>query len=74
MKFIALRSIDRDSDDLPTPPASRYDVETDRGRTIDDSSDTGMRFINPSLVCPLEEVWISKRKSNGSHNPHDGRA
>ena len=74
MKFIALRSIDRDSDDLPIPSVSRYEVDTNRGGTIDDIPETGTRFINPSLVCPLEEVWITKRKTNGVHNPHDGRA
>ncbi len=66
MKFIALRSIDRDDDgDIPTPPVSRYDTETDRGRTVDESAETGLRFANPSLITPLEDVWIAKRGSNG---------
>lgn len=66
MKFIALRSIDRDGQvDLPTPGVSRYDVETAHGRTVDESEETGLRFINPSLVSPLEDVWISRRGMNG---------
>ena len=53
MKFIALRSIDRNErfngDDRGE---SRYDSETGHGRTVDDAPETGKRFINPNLIIP----------------------
>ena len=65
MKFIALRSLTRDPPFGAVPPGeSRYDSETSYGRTVDEDEDTGLRFINPSLIMPLEEMWIRKR-SNG---------
>lgn len=61
MIFIALRSIDRNHlPDLPTPPESAWDRDTDHGRTVDPDSDTGLRYINPNLVRPLETLWIKK--------------
>ena len=44
---------------------SRYDTETAAGRLVDDSSETGLRYINPNLIVPLEEVWLTKRNANG---------
>lgn len=67
MKFIALRSIGRDDlIDLPTPPETRWDRETDRGRTVDTDPETGLRYVNPSLVAPLEKLWINEAETNGS--------
>ena len=65
MKFIALRSIERDGDgtlnsaglELPVP---RFDTDTDRGRHVDEDSDTGLRYVNPSLTMPLEKAWVVK--------------
>ncbi|EXJ79214.1 hypothetical protein A1O3_08715 [Capronia epimyces CBS 606.96] len=59
MIFIALRSIDRGNIlDLPTPPESTWDRDTDYGRHVDTDPDTGLRYINPNLVRPLETLWI----------------
>jgi calcium permeable stress-gated cation channel len=59
MRFIALRSIGRDNLlNLPTPPEPRWAQETDWGRTIDTDPETGLRYVNPSLVAPLEKLWI----------------
>lgn len=53
MKFIALRSIVRnDRFDGADRGESRYDSETDHGRTVDEAEETGMRFINPNLIIP----------------------
>ncbi|KAL6250553.1 hypothetical protein RBB50_002855 [Rhinocladiella similis] len=61
MKFIALRSIDRQSYlDLPTPSETPWDRDTDYGRTVDTDPSTGLRYVNPNLVQPLEALWIRK--------------
>lgn len=70
MKFIALRSLHRD--DLPglvTPGESRYDSETSHGRDVDEDEETGLRYINPSLIISLEDMWIVKEPANGGSNP-----
>lgn len=61
MKFIALKSVRRyehadyghvDESEVPEDLARwRYDSET-AGPSVDESRDTGMRFINPSLISP----------------------
>lgn len=63
MKFIAIRSLNHD------PPfgaiaqgESRYESETSGGRDVDEDEDTGLRYINPSLVVPLEDVWLAKKR------------
>ena len=68
MKFIAIRSLNHD------PPfgalagsESRYESETSHGRDIDEDSETGLRYINPSLVISLEDVWLAKDRPNGAH-------
>ena len=59
MKFIALRSIgSQDMVSIPPLPQSRWDAETDQGRTVDTDPVTGVRYINPNLVAPLEKPWI----------------
>lgn len=61
MWFIALRSIDKPPPPpLPTPPQSSWDRDTDQGRVIDDSDATGLRYVNPNLVSPLETMWVRK--------------
>ena len=65
MKYIALRSLDEDGVERISLGESRYDTETAAGRLVDDSSETGLRYINPSLIIPLEEVWLTKRNANG---------
>ncbi|KAL8731522.1 MAG: hypothetical protein Q9166_003368 [cf. Caloplaca sp. 2 TL-2023] len=67
MKFIALRSLDSKTPfgDI-SPGESRYERETDRGRAVDEDDETGLRYINPSLVIPLEEVWLANSRANGT--------
>ena len=71
MSFIALRSLKGDDDAEPIVLGeSRYANDTDHGGpVVDESTETGLRYINPSLILPLEDVWVSKRRSNG--NGHD---
>lgn len=72
MKFIALRSIKRDGQtEGSMPPESRWDIATDHGRTVDEHPETGLRYINPNLVTPLEEKWIGNRRgANGTNGGH----
>ena len=73
MKFIALRSLHRDDDaEVISLSQSRFDTDTEEGRIVDTSERTGMRFINPSLTSPLEDVWVSKRRVNGTHHSTNG--
>ena len=55
---------------------SRYDAETDRGRAVDEDDVTGLRFVNPSLVIPLEEMWVAKGRieRGGQGSGDDGEA
>ncbi|KAI1381989.1 DUF221-domain-containing protein [Hypoxylon crocopeplum] len=64
-KFIALRSIKRASDpgsesrpDRDPNQVQQQTRLTRRMSTIDEDREKGMRFINPSLVIPLERPWI----------------
>lgn len=67
MYFIALRSIDKKwHPPLPEPSESAWDRATDRGRTVDTDPETGLRYINPNLIQPLDKVWIRKQL----HNDH----
>jgi hypothetical protein len=63
-KFIALRSIKRDSD-----PGRESNPNQDEGEpmrlarrlsTVDEDRERGISFINPSLIVPLEQPWIYK--------------
>ena len=62
MKFIAIRSLTHESPlgDLQ-PSESRYDAETAGRRAVDESEETGLRYINPSLALPLDEPWLPKQ-------------
>lgn len=63
-KFIALRSIRREDDaevniagediGINRPPG----ILRRRSNTLDESREKGLKFINPSLVVPLEKMWI----------------
>lgn len=70
MYFIALRSIDRNwQPPLPELSESAWDRATDYGRTVDTDPDTGLRYINPNLTQPLEQLWVRK-PLHASHNDH----
>ncbi|MCJ1391137.1 hypothetical protein MMC18_003999 [Xylographa bjoerkii] len=65
MRFIALRSLHRDDDaEVISLSQSRFDNDTNEGQVVDTSERTGLRFINPSLILPLEDVWVSKKRAN----------
>ena len=72
MKFIALRSLHRDDIDSVEPMEPRYDSETERGRVVDEDDVTGLRFVNPSLVIPLEEMWVAQKPANGASGNQAG--
>ncbi|KAI8964825.1 DUF221-domain-containing protein [Daldinia sp. FL1419] len=64
-RFIALRSIKRATDpgsesrpDRDPSQVQRQTRLTRRMSTIDEDREKGMRFINPSLVTPLEQPWV----------------
>lgn len=66
MRFIAIRSLTHDPPfGALTLGESRYDSETSMGRAVDEDQETGLRYINPSLITPLEDVWLAKRRANG---------
>jgi hypothetical protein len=49
---------------------ARWSREPDRrGRSKDAGSVSSMRFVNPSLVAPLDPVWILE--DNGSRGGHE---
>lgn len=71
--YIALRSIRRPGpageEDSPEgsivhdevfggPGRQPFETLRRRRSTIDEDRDKGARFVNPSLVCPLEQPWI----------------
>ncbi|KAJ8105422.1 hypothetical protein ONZ43_g7433 [Nemania bipapillata] len=80
-KFIALRSIKRNSDPGRQSNPSREEGEpmrlARRMSTIDEDKEKGMSFINPSLITPLEQPWIyqdpppslSPAESAGTYTP-----
>ena len=72
MTYIALRSIDRTPAvlELPPPSESAWDRDTDRGRAVDTNPETGLRYINPNLVVPLEKLWVKKTGAR-THGPQN---
>ena len=73
MKFIALRSLKfEEQADGFSMGESRYDSETNHGDAVDENRETRMRFINPSLIIPLEDVWLSKQRESQSNHAGDG--
>ncbi|KAH6650439.1 hypothetical protein F5144DRAFT_556195 [Chaetomium tenue] len=67
-RFIALRSIERPGEggetaivdgDLGDAGGAEQQREVlRRGSTVDEDREKGLRFVNPSLVAPLEQPWI----------------
>jgi hypothetical protein len=52
MKFIALRSIRTAEHASEYAGAGRYGSERRNGQTVDEARESGLRFINPSLIAP----------------------
>lgn len=50
---------------------SRDDSQTAGGRAVDESEESGLRYMNPSVIVPLEDVWVGKRSSNRSNGSGD---
>lgn len=73
-KFIALRSIRRGSDAGINIADERIGINHPPGiirrpsNTIDETREKGQRFINPSLVVPLEKMWIRDRDESESND------
>ncbi|KAL2193703.1 hypothetical protein P885DRAFT_80928 [Corynascus similis CBS 632.67] len=66
-RFIALRSIERPGEeggsaiidgDLSSERGEPQREVLRRGSTVDEDREKGLRFVNPSLVAPLEQPWI----------------
>ncbi|KAI9780708.1 MAG: hypothetical protein M1835_004446 [Candelina submexicana] len=78
-RFIALRSISRDGHPAVNVVGEteenqgqfRYRLETRNGQTVDEARETGLRYINPSLIMPLEDAWIARKRAESAPN---GRA
>lgn len=71
MEFIALRSLKGEGVPEAAIGESRYDSETAGGRAVDESEETGLRYMNPNVTIPLENVWVGKRRSNRSDGGSD---
>ncbi|OBT48734.1 hypothetical protein VE00_00756 [Pseudogymnoascus sp. WSF 3629] len=73
-KYIALRSIRRD-DNQDVNLADEYlGMHRPPGRirrrsTIDEDRERDQKFVNPSLVVPLEKMWIHQRPSADGGTP-----
>jgi hypothetical protein len=52
MTYIALRSIRKAEHGDPDAAARRYENETGNHMTVDETRESGLRFINPSLIAP----------------------
>ena len=75
MKFIAIRSLTYDPPfSVVQPPESRYERETAGGRTVDEDEETGLRYMNPSLVIPLEKAWLPKTGPSGESGHQENGA
>ena len=74
MRFIAIRSLTHEPPFGAIPQAeSRYESETSMGRDVDEDDETGLRYINPSLILPLEEIWLAKKQTDATnHNGDSG--
>ncbi|KAF2221569.1 hypothetical protein BDZ85DRAFT_265625 [Elsinoe ampelina] len=76
MKFIALRSVRRaehmeipgfTDEDLPEDMARWREVSENRSRGTSGSREEKLKYVNPSLVAPLQEPWTAD-KDRGNRN------
>jgi hypothetical protein len=71
MRYIALRSIQWDHDaDGNNAGGNRGPgpLQRRRSSTLDESRERGLKFVNPSLVVPLEKMWINKNSGSESES------
>ncbi|KAL9103872.1 MAG: hypothetical protein Q9163_001109 [Psora crenata] len=74
MKFIAIRSLTHEPPfGALQPGESRYDSETAGAREVDEDEETGLRYINPNLVLPLEGPWLAKGNGHTADTNDDER-
>ncbi|KAJ5032320.1 uncharacterized protein L3040_008927 [Drepanopeziza brunnea f. sp. 'multigermtubi'] len=77
MRFIALRSIRRESNADVNLPGENLGMSRPPGygrrpsTTLDEAREEGLKFINPSLTVPLEKLWINRDGDEGSHSNGD---
>ena len=78
-KFIALRSLRETHEEAMSVGGSRYEEAAHRSRDVsrDASRDreveeVNARFINPSLVVSLEDVWVSKARHGSTSEAVNG--
>lgn len=64
MRFIALRSLHESQDDTLSLSDSRNEenVHAARARAVD-GDESNWAFVNPNLIIPLEDIWISKENA-----------
>jgi len=77
MTYIALRSIRRASHSEASALQQSSGTGSTRRRTIDEARESGLTFINPSLVAPLEPPWLSGKRpirSPGRQSPEASSA
>lgn len=76
MKFIALRSL-RHAEHLDLgqghqeelySPRRRYMPRLRASLTIDEARESGLRFINPSLIMSLDDVWIADKNARSGYS------
>ncbi|KAF8851454.1 DUF221-domain-containing protein [Acephala macrosclerotiorum] len=80
MKFIALRSIRRENN--PDVNIAGEDIEIYRppgymrwaSATVDEQREEGMKFVNPSLITPLQKLWLNKSSDSNSDAPESDLA
>lgn len=73
MEFIALRSLKSESVPEADMGEARYDSETAAGRTVDESEETGLRYMNPSVTTSLENAWVGKQRPDRSNGSGDNQ-
>lgn len=74
MEFIALRSLKSEGVPEAAMGESRYDGDAAGGRAVDESEETGLRYMNPSVLVPLEDAWVGKQRSNRTNGSRDDQA
>jgi hypothetical protein len=73
MENIALLSLHgENSEQRDRLARARHESESQSGRVVDESEETGLRYVNPSLIIPLEEVWLSKKRAKRTRHISNG--
>ena len=70
-KFLALRSLHETHDEAMSLSGSRYEERSSHNRHRS-GEDYSTKFVNPSLVIRLEDVWVSKARAQSANEEADG--